>query len=390
MRLHPAYAQVTALLLAVVVLIAGNGLLSTLVPLSAVNAGFPDLAIGLIGSTYFIGMFVGCIAAPRLVARAGHIRAFAALSSVATVTALAYPVLPEPVAWALIRAVTGFCFAGLYATIESWLHDKAENAVRGQVLALYQMVHYVGSAAGQQAIRLAAPGAFALFSLAASAFALSVLPLAFTRTDPPTPPPVPRLRLVWLYRLSPVAVIGVLAAGAANGTLWSLAPVYAATSGLDPAGVATFMTAIIIAAALVQWPIGRLADLTDRRYVMLATMTAAVAAEAALVLFAGHGPVVLFLLAGAVGASTLVLYPLASGHAADLAGRGNMVEISTGLLLTYTIGAIIGPTLAAVAMARTAPAALFVHNGAIHVALVLFVIWRLWWRPPQGTAARRL
>jgi hypothetical protein len=40
-------------------------------------------------------------------------------------------------------------------------------------------------------------------------------------------------------------------------------------------------------------------------------------------------------------------------------------------------------------MARTAPAALFVHNGAIHVVLVLFVIWRLWRRPPQGIAERR-
>jgi MFS family permease len=388
MPLHPAYAQVTALLLAVVILITGNGLLSTLVPLSALTAGFSELTIGVIGSAYFVGMFVGCIATPRIVARAGHIRAFTALAAAATATALAHPLLPEAVAWAMIRAVTGFCFAGLYATIESWLHDKAENAVRGQVLALYQIVHYVGSATGQQMIRLAPPGSFALFSASAMAFALSVLPLAFTRTDPPTPPPVPRLRLAWLYRLSPVAVIGVLAAGAANGTLWSLAPVFAAASGLDPAGVATFMTATILAAALVQWPIGRLADRADRRFVMLCAMAVACAAEAALVVFAARSsPAALILLAGAVGASTLVLYPLASGHAADLAGRENMVEISTGLLLTYTIGAIVGPTLAAALMTRTAPAALFAHNGAIHFALVLFVIWRLWRRPPKRESA---
>ena len=152
MALHPAYAQVSALLVAVFILIVGNGLSNTLIPLSATVASFPPLSIGLIASAYFGGMLVGCVAAPRVVARAGHIRAFAAFVAIAAVTTLLHPVFVDPAAWALIRAVIGFCFAGLYATIESWMHDKADNVVRGQVLALYQIVHYAGSATGQQAI----------------------------------------------------------------------------------------------------------------------------------------------------------------------------------------------------------------------------------------------
>jgi len=52
MPLHPAYAQVSALLAAVFILIAGNGLANTLIPLSATAASFPPLSIGLIGSAY--------------------------------------------------------------------------------------------------------------------------------------------------------------------------------------------------------------------------------------------------------------------------------------------------------------------------------------------------
>jgi MFS family permease len=365
----------------VFILIAGNGLSNTLIPLSATAASFPPLSIGLIGSFYFIGMFIGCLAAPRIIARAGHIRAFAAFVAISTVSTLAHPTFVEPIAWMAIRSVTGFCFAGLYATIESWMHDKAENVVRGRVLAIYQIVHFAGSAIGQQAIRFISPASFVPFSIVASALALSVLPLAYTRSDPPEPPPVPRLRLTWLFKISPVGVVGAWISGMANGTFWSLAPVFAERSGLSAGGVASFMTGTIIGAAIVQWPVGRLADRSDRRYIMLAAIVIAVASQAALIWFAKSDTWILVALAAVFGASALVLYPLSSSHTQDLGGRENAVEVSTGLLLAYTIGAIVGPTTAAWMMTWIGPEALFIHNGAIHIVFVIFIIWRLWQRP---------
>jgi MFS family permease len=384
MALHPAYAQVSALLLAVFILIAGNGLSNTLIPLSATAAAFPPLSIGVIASAYFGGMLLGCIAAPRIIARAGHIRAFSAFVAIATVTSLLHPIFPDPIAWAVIRAFTGFCFAGLYAAIESWMHDKADNVVRGRVLALYQIVHYAGSATGQQAIRLISPSSFVPFSMVAAALALSVLPLAYTRSDPPEPPPAPKLRLAWLFKISPVGVVGALASGVVNGTFWSLAPVFAERNGMTQGGVASFMTATIVGAAIVQWPIGRLADRGDRRLIMLVCIGVAVAAQLAMIWFVKSDTTILILLAAAIGASALALYPLSSSHAADLAGRENAVEVSSGLLLAYTIGAIIGPTTAAWMMTWMGPQALFIHNAAFHVIFVLFIVWRLWQRPPRA------
>jgi MFS family permease len=386
MPIHPAYAQVSALLGAVFILIAGNGLSNTLIPLSATAASFPQLSIGVIASCYFGGMLIGCIAAPRIIARAGHIRAFSAFVAVSIVTTLLHPIFLNPESWAAIRAVTGFCFAGLYAAIESWMHDKADNVVRGRVLAIYQIVHYAGSAVGQQAIRFIIPASFVPFSIVAIALSLSVLPLAWTRSDPPEPPPVPRLRLVWLFRISPVGVVGALVSGIANGTFWSLAPVFAERSGLTAGGVASFMTAAIIGAALVQWPVGRLADRSDRRHIMLVAIAIAIAAQGALVFWAKSDAWVLIALAACVGASALVLYPLASSHSQDLGGRENAVEVSTGLLLAYTIGAIVGPTTAAWMMTWIGPQALFIHNGAFHVAFIIFIIWRLWRRPSRHEA----
>lgn len=387
MAFHPAYAQVSALLAAVFILITGNGLSNTLIPLSATVSGFAPLSVGMIGSAYFGGMLIGCLAAPRIIARAAHIRAFAAFAVIATVATLAHPIFFDPISWIAIRAVTGFCLAGLYATIESWMHDKADNVVRGRMLALYQIVNYAGAGTGQQIIRFISATSYVSFSIIAAALALSVLPLAYTRSDPPEPPPVPRLRLGWLFRISPVGVVGALVSGSANGTFWSLAPVFAEQSGLGAGGVASFMTAAIVGAALVQWPVGRLADRSDRRHIMLAGVAVAIAAQAAIIWFVKSDPWVLTLLAAAIGCSAFVLYPLSSSHAQDLGGRENAVEVSTGLLLAYTIGAVIGPTIAAWMMSVLGPQGLFIHNGSIHILFVVFVIWRLFRRPSHADTA---
>ena len=144
------------------------------------------------------------------------------------------------------------------------------------------------------------------------------------------------------------------------------------------------MTGTIIGAALVQWPVGRLADRSDRRYIMLGAILIALAAQAALIWFAKSDAWVLVALAAVFGASALLLYPLSSSHSQDLGGRENAVEVSTGLLLAYTIGAIVGPTTAAWMMTWMGPEALFIHNGAIHIVFVIFIVWRLWQRPGRS------
>ena len=143
------------------------------------------------------------------------------------------------------------------------------------------------------------------------------------------------------------------------------------------------MTAAIFGGALVQWPVGRLADHRDRRHLMLVAIAVAVAAQVALVWFAKSDAWVLIALAAAVGASALFLILLSSAHAQDLGGRETAVEVSTGLLLAYTIGAIVDRTVAAWLMGWIGPQALFIHNAVIHVAFVIFIVWRLWQRPPR-------
>ena len=91
--------------------------------------------IGLVQSAYPVGSLLGCLVAPRLVIRVGHVRVFGALASLASTAALIHLVTYDPWSWGAVRMLAGFCFAGLYVVAESWLNGRATNESRGSLLS---------------------------------------------------------------------------------------------------------------------------------------------------------------------------------------------------------------------------------------------------------------
>jgi MFS family permease len=170
------YSAVVALLFSVFFLVAGNALAGLIVPLRANIAGFPELSIGFLGSAYFAGMLGGTLAAPAIVRRAGHIRAFSAFVAGSAAIVILYPLLMSPAAWLVLRGALGFAFAGVYGVTESWINSKASNANRGGLYAIYQIVTYAASACGQLLLTLAAPTSYELFSISGILLALAVEP----------------------------------------------------------------------------------------------------------------------------------------------------------------------------------------------------------------------
>src|SRR5208337_3839643 len=175
-----ALSSIAALLFSVLLLIGGNALIGVATPLRGRIEGFSDLTVGLLGSAYFAGMLAGTLAAPAIIRRGGHIRAYAAFVALAVVSVILMPVMLSPWAWLICRALIGFVFAGLYAVIESWINAKATNSNRGALYALYQIANFVASASGQLALRPLGPDGFSSFAVAAALLALAILPMAMT------------------------------------------------------------------------------------------------------------------------------------------------------------------------------------------------------------------
>ncbi len=369
--------QLSALLLSTAILITGNGLINTLLPVRAEIETFTTFEIGLLGAIYFVGFTLGCVNVPLIVRRVGHIRTFATLSSVAAATVLIHAILIDPVAWWVLRFTLGVSFAGLYVVIESWLNDRATSNNRGAIMSIYTFINLCVLTLGQFMLTLYQPDGFELFTIVAVLLGLALVPVSLTTSPNPRQPESVRLDILALWRLSPVGFVGCLAVGLAGGSFWTMGPVFASRSGLDIDNLVYFMAAATLAGALTQWPLGRLSDYTDRRFVIIVVAGCAAITGALLNWWPEPSRIWLIAQAAAFGGFSMPLYALSVAHANDFADDDSFVTTAGGLLLVYGIGAAIGPLIASTSMAYAGTGGLFLFTAAVHAALVVFAIVRV-------------
>ncbi|MBO9417936.1 MFS transporter [Labrenzia sp. R4_2] len=369
--------SVSALLLSVALLIFGHGLQTTLLPLAADRFYFSDFEIGAISSAYFVGMVIGCFGAPLLIMRAGHIRAFAALVSMMSAAAILHPVVVDPVFWVVIRIVSGFCLAGFYMIVESWLNESATNENRGTIMSVYIVILFGALMLGQVSIATMSIASFIPFVIASVTVSLAVMPVSLTTSAQPAPITLVRFRPVQLYKNSPAAFVGVFFIGISQGALLTLTPLYGSQIGLSTNQSAFYAAAIIGGGLIAQWPVGRLSDRMDRRVVLIILGLATAAASTAIVVFS---PNVFLIAAGTavlVGMFSQPLYAIAVAHAFDHAAQEDFVETSSGMLLSFGIGSIVGPLVASVLMGQMGPSGLYVMVIAFNVLMAAFIFTRV-------------
>jgi MFS family permease len=380
-----AFSSIAALLLSVLMLIGGNSLVGIVTPLRAHIEGFPELTVGLLGSVYFAGMLAGTLAAPAIIRRGGHIRAYAAFVALAVVSVILMPVIVSPWAWLGCRGLIGFVFAGLYAVIEAWINAKATNANRGVLYALYQIANFAASGSGQLALKPLGAGGFSPFAVSGALLALAIVPMAMTSVDPPAQPRSVRPRLLWLVRKAPIPCFAVLAAGAANGAQFALGPVFAVGIGMTPTSAPLFTSSIVLGSALGVLPIAAISDRIDRRLVIAVVTIAGAACETALSRLTAPG-VGLIVLGFLVGLTTYSLYTLAVSLANDDGAPHDLIFISVGLLFIYCVAAIVAPAIASVLMKDFGPQTLFLQNAYVHLAIAALALWGVLARPrPAAT-----
>lgn len=361
---------ITALLTGVALLLLGSGLLGTLLAVRGSAEGFSDVFLGLIGSGYFAGFLAGSFIAPPMIRRIGHVRAFTFFAAGTAAATLLYGLVVTPLAWIVLRVLTGTALVSLYTIIESWLNSQAPREQRGRIFAIYMMVNLGALAAAQQLLRLDEPTAFTLFAVSALLVCLAVMPVSATRLSQPEASKAAHFSLRLLMRAAPLAVAGGVLSGLAMGAFWGMGAVYAGRIGLADDGVALFMSAAILGGALLQWPLGAFSDSRDRRFALAMVALAAALAAGLLAAssFAGRWAVAAVAIYGGLA---FAVYPIAVALLVDHLPPEDLLAGSSGLLLVHGVGAAIGPLLAGLMMDWIGPQALPLHFAAMQILLAL-------------------
>lgn len=371
-------------LLAALLMTVGQGVMGTVLPVRLAQLDAPAQHAGMVTTAYFAGQVLGIRLGPRLLARSGHIRAFAAMIAASAVCVLAVPMVENPWLWMALRFAMGVFTVLAILVMESWLNISADNAVRGSVFGAYMVVCFVGMTAGQALIGFADAGTFIVFSAAAMMYMMSVLPMTLTERAQPDLPPSARVRMVDLLRISPVGIAAAIASGALIGSMFGLFPFFAVDAGLSAEQVAAFMAAVIGGGLVLNWPLGRLSDLIDRR-IVIAAASAVIAATSAIIAWGPDGFAMLVLAGGLMGGAAAALYSLGAAHTNDYVGGVDAIAVGAGLLLAFGLGAIAGPLLASAAMDFFSTGALFAYTGAIGAGLGLLSLARIFAKPAVST-----
>ncbi|WP_343675554.1 MFS transporter [Paraburkholderia heleia] len=378
--------SLTGLLVGYTILIAGNSLLTTLVSLRMLQAESSALDVGLVQSCYFIGFILGAFFLGSFVENVGSQRSFISFGAIAALAALGYLSFDSPGEWAVLRLVTGLCMVGIFTSIESGVNGAVSNRERGRAFSLYLILTYLGVSSGQMLLGLGDKGGNVDRILVNVLFLLALVPVASIgewkqpapkATVSPSQPSLFRQAaalldgLRELLRAAPRSVPAAIGSGLLSSAFYALTPVYLARIGFPANEISQVMAVAVIGGLLSQWPVGKLSDLVGRR-AAFGNVSVAAAFFSALLIFVrslGFVDVLLFFYV----ALTFTFYGVIASDANDRVDEAQRVRTSASLLLVYSIGGAIGPTLASIFMRYLGAGGLYTFSLVVTLALaVLF------------------
>lgn len=345
--------------------------LNTLVPLWLAHENLPTWQVGMVGSSYFTGNLLGTLLTGRLIRRLGFNRSYYIASLIFAAGCVGLGLMVGFWSWMIWRFIAGVGCAMIWVVVESALMCSGTSLNRGRLLAAYMMVYYVGTVLGQVIVSKLPTDLMSVLPLMTGLVLAAILPLLFTRIvnqqseEQAATSVWPMLRL----RQARLGVNGCIISGIILGSLYGLMPLYLSHQGISDSGIGFWMALMVSSGIIGQWPVGRLADRFGRLLVLRVQVFVVIIGCMGMLSNAAMAPA-LFVL----GTAGFTLYPVAMAWACEKVEHHQLVAMNQALLLSYTIGSLLGPTLTAMLMQSYSDSLLFIMiAGVSFIYLVMLM-----------------
>lgn len=337
---------------------------------------FGDLVTGALMSAYFVGFLLGSLYSPKIIQKVGLVRSFGAFSALASVTILVHSMIIDPSIWMLMRLLTGFAFSSIYVVSESWLNNSATNENRGQILSIYMVIMLAGISAGQLFLQLGDPASFELFATISLMVSVAAIPILMTAAEVPSTDVVSsRISLKEFYQIIPIGFVGVVMVQACYAVVLGMAVVYGMRLGRSIDEVAVFMAVMLGGGIITQWPLGRLSDKIDRRWVLGFAMLAS-AVAAMMVIKSSDNLWQWYFWACVFGACCFPNYSIVMAIANDFLKPEQMVPAAATIAMISGISASIAPMAVAALMDSLGGDWLFIAIAILCLLMATVTLYR--------------
>ena len=362
---------VLLLLCGLLLLTLAIAVLNTLVPLWLAHENLPTWQVGMVSSSFFTGNLLGTLMTGSLIKRFGFNRSYYLASLIFAVGCAGLGLMVGFWSWMVWRFIAGVGCAMIWVVVESALMCSGTSRNRGRLLAAYMMVYYVGTVLGQLMVSKLPTDLMSVLPWVTGMVLAAILPLLFTRIVNQSSEHQEATHIWPMLRLrqARLGVNGCIISGIVLGSLYGLMPLYLNHQGVSDSGIGFWMAVMVSAGIVGQWPVGRLADRFGRLLVLRVQVFVVIMGCLAMLSNAAMAPA-LFIL----GAAGFTLYPVAMAWACEKVEHHQLVAMNQALLLSYTIGSLLGPTFTSMLMQNFSDNLLFIMIASVSFIYLLMLL----------------
>lgn len=279
--------------------------------------------------------------------------------------------------WFPLRFLNGVAIGGLFVVSEVWLNVIAEERWRGRLIGIYASFFALGFALGPILFRFTGLEGILPYLAICGVLSLALPPLMLIPRESPKELGVhPTFAMFRLLYIAPAALLAVLVFGVLEGEMLTLLSVYALRMGLDE--YTSILTITVFAAGNVVWPIpiGMLADMVNRRVILLLCALSGLA-SAVMLPFIITMPAIFFPMLFIFGGMVSGLYTVGLTLVGQHFRGKNITSANALFLVLYSLGSLLGPVVGGISMDIWDPHGLAVSMMLFSGAYAFFLGWRM-------------
>jgi len=353
--------------------------LSLMIPLSSLlleERGVSNRAIGLVTATAGLSTLLVAPYSAALARRMGTTRLLLAAILLASAGFAALYWAGPLWQWLGLRFLSGIGLAILFIVSEFWINAVAPDRQRGLVMGLYATVLSLGFAVGPLALAATGTQGFLPFAVGAGLMLLGAVPALLGSGEAPVVgKPAGRGFVSFLFA-APSATLAGFIYGAGEAAVFSFLPLFGLRTGFGTADAALLVTLVALGNVVLQIPLGLLSDRTSRPAVLLGCALTGLLGAALMPLIGNN----LWLAAAVLvpwGGVVAGLYTVGLTHLGSRFSGAELANANAAFVTLYSLGMLVGPTGAGLAMDAAPVLGLPLALGAMFLVYIAVVAWRM-------------